>query len=152
LTDVLLNFRAALLAIAPLAERVGIPWKRPDAYDEWDTIATSLFESLIVRIVRWSVPEELQGELRIPPYDLLLESYRDMATIEVTHPALGRGRWMFHAFATVENPFDAVEVRQLSDHGDPVSNELGICPVAGATFVVRIVRAGASTLIEEVIV
>lgn len=137
-TSVLLNFRHALLALVSIVERVGIPWKRPDAYDEWDSIASVLFENLVVKVLRWSLLEDDQGELQLPAYDLLLPTYTDMSTLEVVHPSLQPGRWLFHAFGTESEPFDLVEVRPLAVDGSVLSEELRTCPIDGAVFRFRI--------------
>lgn len=137
-TTVLLNFRGALLALVPMVERVGIPWKRPDAYDEWDAIASALFEKLVVEVLRWSLPEDEQKDFQLPAYDLLLPRYVGMGTLEVVHPSLQRGRWLFHAFGTESKPFDLVEVRSLSVDGSPLSEELKTCPIDEVVFRLRI--------------
>ena len=66
IASVLLNFRTALLAIVPAVERAGISWKRPDAYDEWDAIATTVFDKLVIEVLRWSLPEEERESFRGP--------------------------------------------------------------------------------------
>lgn len=74
---------------------------------------------------------------RLPEYDLLLSNYAGLATLEVVHPSLQPGRWVFHAFGTDNDPFDVVEVRSLSADGRPASEGLKACPVEEATFVLR---------------
>lgn len=136
--DVLLNFRSALCALVPFAEHVGISWKRPDAYDEWDTLATTLFDQLVVSVLTWSLPRSGQAGFRLPAYDLLAESYEGLSTLEVTHPSLQEGRWLFHAFGCKDGPFDIVEVRELTEEGLPFGDDLKICPVEGASFTLRL--------------
>ena len=148
-TAILLNFRAALLALASIAERVGIAWKRPDAYDEWDTIAGTLFDKLVVDVLRWSLPETSQKHFRLPLYDSLLPTYGDLGTVEVVHPSLPLGRWLFHAFGTGSEPFDVIEVRLISDDGVPLSKALETCRIDGAEFLLRLgPRAGVIEKIE----
>jgi hypothetical protein len=137
-TSVLLNFRVALLTLVPIVERVGIPWKRPEAYDEWDSIVSVLFENLVVKILRWSLPENDQRGMQLPAYDLLLPTYADLSTLEVVHPSLQPGRWLFHAFGTESEAFDLVEVRPLAVDGSLLSGELKKCPIDGAVFRFRI--------------
>lgn len=149
-TDVLLNFRSALLALLPAVERVGIPWKRPDAYDEWDDIATALFENLVVQVLQGALPDGAQEQLRLPSYDLLLESYTDLSTIDVIHTTLKPGRWIFHAFGTVSSPFDVVEVRQVSAAGEPLTREPQTCPIAHIQFVLNLLQNGNSVFVDEI--
>lgn len=137
-TSILLNFRAALFALVPVVKRVGIAWKRPDAYDEWDTIAATLFDKLVVEVIRWSLPEETQECFRLPLYDLLLPVYASTSTLEVFHSSLPPGRWLFHAFGSNREPFDVVEVRSLSKDGRPLAEELETCLLDGAEFHLRL--------------
>jgi len=140
-TDVLLgNFRAALVALVPMVECAGIAWKRPEAYDEWDAIAGTLFAQLVVEVLRWSLPAEARQGFQLPTYDLLLPSYTGLSWIEVTHPSLGTGCWVFHAFGTETQPFDVVEVRGVTVHGQPLSESYETCPVDGAGFDLRLNR------------
>lgn len=143
---VLANFREALRAVVPMMEGAGIPWKRPDAYDEWDSVATALFESLVVSVLRESLSENDWHDFKIPDYDLLLDSYRGMSTLEVEHSSLGAGRWVFHAFGTKETPFDSVEVRGVSIEGIPLDENLAQCPVERARFSLRLEGRGTSGL------
>ena len=137
-TSVLLNFREGLFVLVPVLERIGIAWKRPDAYDDWDAIATTLFDKLVVEVIRWSLPDEAKENFRLPTYDLLLPTYSSVSTLEVSHPLLPPGRWLFHAFGTRSEPFDLVEVRSLSKDGRPITEELETCPVDGAEFRLRL--------------
>lgn len=144
---IVLNFRSALLAIVPVFDRVGIAWKRPTAYDEWDTIASTLFQTLVVDVFGWSLRGTTEEDLRMPRYDLLLSSYAGLCVLEVIHPSLSEGRWLFHAFGTASEPFDLVEVRRLSDDGRPLSTSFETCPVSDARFGLRM--ESSATLIEE---
>jgi hypothetical protein len=150
-TDMLLNFRQALLAILPAVERVGIPWRRPDSYDDWDAIASAMFNALVVEVFRWHVRSSSNGLFRMPGYDLLLESYTGFCVLEVSHPALQGGRHLFHSFGTCDNPFDMIEVRRISETGDPFDQELTQCSVEGATFRLRLdPLSNAGETIEEI--
>lgn len=147
-TSVLLNFRAALAALVPVVERVGMAWKRPEAYDEWDAIAMTLFDKLVVEVLRSSLDEGVQEGFQLPPYDLSLSTYARVSTLEVIHSSLPQGRWLFHAFGTDREPFDVVEVRPLSEDGRLLAEVFEICPLAGAEFRLRLSRG--SDLIEEI--
>jgi hypothetical protein len=75
---------------------------------------------------------------RVPSYDLRLASYEGFSTLEVTHPSLPEGRWLFHAFGTEVEPFDLVEVRKVTEEGLPLVEDLDTCPVEGANFRLRL--------------
>ena len=138
ITTLLQNFRAALVVLVPRLEKVGIAWQRPDAYDEWDDIARTLFERLVVDVLRWDQPETLRQRFRLPSYDLLLQTYSGLAALEVVHPSLPQGRWQFHAFGTVAEPLDVIEVLQIDEDGRLRSNELTKCPMEGSAFYLRL--------------
>lgn len=149
--DVLLNFRQALLSTLPAVEKVGVPWRRPDSYDEWDAVATALYNGLVIEVIRYSLRHELQQLFSMPQYDLLLESYAGLCVVEVSHPALQPGRYVFHAFGTSETPFDIVELRRVSDAGDPCESDLTSCPVEKVRFWVKLDQSlNDENMIEEV--
>lgn len=145
LTTIMLNFRASLIAVVPMAEQVRIAWRRPDSYDEWDAIASALFDQLVLEVIRFSLPEESREVFRLPSYDLCLESYESVSTLEVVHPSLDPGRWLFHAFGTEREPFDKIELRLLSEDGSLLSENIETCSVQEAGFRLRL----GSHLVEE---
>jgi len=132
--QILENFRLALGEVAQRAQNVGIPWRRPEAYDEWDQVASALFVNLVCVPLRWSLPVEEQDEFRIPPYDLIVEWPPNQWLIEVVHGELPRGRWMFHAFGSRGSPFDLVEVRQAPSETNPSGSEIVECSLPGCGF------------------
>jgi hypothetical protein len=143
-TELICNFRAGLLGLLPSIERVGIPWKRPDAYDEWDNLAAAVYHALIVEPLRSSLPESEQEHFRLPEYDLLLSSYSGRSVIEILPPGSGRAIRVFHAFGTAEAPFDLVEWRTVLLDGTPGSDSLESGPVEGARFALRMYTGGRS--------
>ncbi|MBN1344626.1 MAG: hypothetical protein JXQ73_18185 [Phycisphaerae bacterium] len=143
-TDLVMNLHAALRALVPCVERVGLPWKRPDAYDEWDNIAAALYQALVVEPLRFSLPERERDRFSLPAYDLLLPSYADKSIIEVL-PAESDGRiGAFHALGTLEAPFDVVEWRAVNRTGLPESERLETIPLESARFALRLNANGIS--------
>jgi hypothetical protein len=110
--DVLLNFRAALAALVPMAERAGIGWRRMDAYDQWDDIAGNLFLGLVEEPLRQMFPESERERFALPSYDLLVDRYESVGFIEVLLLGDPRTR-VFHAFETEDTPFDICESRLI---------------------------------------
>ena len=74
--EVLLNFREALNAMVPMAERAGIGWRRIDAYDQWDNIAASLFSGLVEAPLSHLFVEAERERFALPAYDLLVSEMR----------------------------------------------------------------------------
>jgi hypothetical protein len=131
---ILQNFRQALSAVAPHFQRVEIPWQRPAAYDEWDSVASALFRALVVEVLREN-PESFDRDgLALPDYDLLVDDYSKYTVLIVENPLLSAGRHVFHAFGTASQPFDLVETRRVSEEGKPLTSQLEACPVGGSRF------------------
>lgn len=152
ITRLLLNFRDALIAVVPMVEKVGMPWKRPDGYDEWDAIATALFDNLVKEIILQSLSDEERQDVTVAEYDLLQQDYAGASIIEVVHPSFVGARWRFHAFATMDNPFDLIEVQPWVGENQPSFDELITCPVSEAQFLLRLVKLGGSDeAVDEIV-
>jgi hypothetical protein len=111
--EILFNFRAALAALVPMAERAGIGWRRRDAYDQWDNIAGSLFSGLVEEPLRQLFPASERERFALPAYDLLVERCESPAVVEVLVLGDPRAR-LFHAFETEDTPFDTCESRLMA--------------------------------------
>ena len=126
------NSRSALVGVLPAVQKVDIPWRRGEAYDEWDSIASVLFNSLVQEPIRWSLEERHRSSLRILPYDCIVDNAGPFSFIRL----IGNhdfGGFVFHSFQTSENPFDVVMYRTLDSRGAFVS-EIGSIPVVDAHF------------------
>jgi hypothetical protein len=145
-TELIKNFQAALVGLVPVAERLGIPWRRPDAYDEWDSLATAAYTCLVVTPCRWSLPATEQKGFRLPPYDLLLESYAGYNLIEVGSDSTPDVIHVFHALGTTHQPFDTIEWRSVDASGHPISGELGTCPLHEVRLSLRATAADGNLL------
>lgn len=132
--EVVLNFRQALVAVVPFFRRAAIPWQRPDAYDEWDEVASALFRALVVEVLRVRPQAQADAELVLPSYDVLADDYSRVNVFVVENSAIPEGRCIFHGFATKSSVFDLVEVRRISEDGRPIGSDLQTCPVEGSAF------------------
>ena len=145
------NFRAGLIGLLPSVERVGIPWRRPDAYDDWDDMATAVYHGLVVEPIRWGIPEIDPEVFRLADYDLLLPSYAGVSVIEVLPPDPAGALRIFHALGTIREPFDTVEWRSVSPEGNPQSETLGTSSVESLELRLRLVGpGGAISLLDEI--
>jgi hypothetical protein len=138
ITEVLLNFRAALVAVLPMVEALGIPWKRGDAYDEWDELVSCMYEQLVANLVSALDASNGGAPARLAAYDMMLPDYRQYAIIEVESDELGPGRWVFHGFGTDKTPFDLIEARELTTDGSPCGEALRTCPLIGSRLSLRL--------------
>ena len=148
-SEIVENYRSALIAVLPSVEYAGIPWRRPDSYDEWDAIASVLYESLVVAPLRWGLEEQEQHCFEMPKYDLLLESYAGLSWIEVLGPT--PDKHMFHAFGTAREPFDIVEIRSVGESGHPEKEGLQFIPLSDVSFRLRHrTTTGRIELLDEI--
>lgn len=141
----ILNFRRALLGVLPSVEAAEIPWRRPDSYDEWDQVATALYDSLVISVLRWEFPEPVWDELNVPPYDMLLHDYGHYSMIEVL-PTDGTMCRVFHALGTENEPFDTVEFRVVAADGRPISPGIETLPLKATEFRLKLTPAFAESL------
>lgn len=132
-----MNFRDALAGLVPAFDRAGIPWKRPDAYDDWDAVASALFSALVQEVLRAELPEAFRDAFALAEYDLLLPNYRDKSTIELAHTDGRDGRRIFHAFGSDAAPFDTIEYCRVSDVGDLLSDTLERAPLGSVSLRLR---------------
>jgi len=149
ITELVMNFRAGLLGLVPCFEQVGIPWKRPEAYDEWDNCAAAVFQALVVEPLRSTLPETEQEGFGLPGYDMLLLTYAGLRVIELMPARPDRAIRVFHALGTASRPFDVVEVRTVYQDGVPQSDELETVLLEDARFAMRVCANSSSAQVVE---
>jgi hypothetical protein len=151
ITELIANFRGALLGLVPSVERVGMPWRRPDAYDDWDEMVTAIYNGLVVEPIRWGLSEIDPEAFRIADYDMLLPSYAGVSVIEVLPLDPTGNLRVFHALGTTREPFDMVEWRSVSFEGIPQSEALAMSPADEIELRLRFVGPGGTiSLLDEI--
>ncbi len=148
-TELVVNFRTGLLGLLPAVERVEMPWRPSDAYDEWDDLAQAVYEALVVWPLRWTLPEDQHRLFRMPRYNLLLATYAGLSLIEVVTPNSSGAIQVFHALGTGDAPFDTVVWRPVGPTGSPLSDALESIPLDGTRFALRVYANGSSTKVVE---
>src|SRR5512143_2384891 len=88
-SDLLGLFRDALVALVPIAERARIRWRDGEAYDDWDAIASAIFDNLVVRSLNYS--DALPQPTQFAGYDTVLPSYRNVTFLSVAGPDIPPG-------------------------------------------------------------
>lgn len=82
IADLLRHFQASLRTMAPLAEDAKIPWREAEAYDEWDEIASAMYDVFVARPI--AADTSISAQARpLAPYDLRLESYKQNSVIAI---------------------------------------------------------------------
>jgi|GEM_PF-2265110 len=150
-TELIRNFREGLLGLLPVVERVRMPWRPLDAYDEWDELAQAVYEALVVWPLRWTLAESEHEHFEMPEYNLLIPTYTGKSLIEVIPAQPDGSIRVFHALGTSKAPFDVVEWRDVGPTGAPASDVLGTTSLEEARFVLRYAGNGfPGRRVEEV--
>ena len=151
ITDIIMNFRSGLRGLIPFFEEMGIPWKRPDAYDEWDNTASAIYQALVIEPLRSRLAESGQNDFDLPEYDLLLPDYSGKSIIELLPKNSENLMRVFHSFGTDSAPLDIVEYRIIGGTGLPHVDTLESTPLSDVKFGLRLYGDGFSAdVIEEV--
>jgi hypothetical protein len=134
----------AFRALVPVVERAHIPWKQPDAYDDWDEICRAVYRSIVIRSVECA--GDVEPFMPLLDYDVRVRSYAGNSFIAEQ----GEGRaTAFVCFETLNSPFDQCLFAEL----DEAFNVVGLKRVAAADtqFVFCCRRADAGTIgyVEE---
>src|SRR3954466_740972 len=93
--QLLLVFRDALRALVPHVEKVRIEWRDGSAYDDWDAIAQTLYERMVVSSLLWAMPENERERSQFPDYNMTYSSYGGKTVIAVNHGSTNE-RLVFH--------------------------------------------------------
>ena len=131
--QLLLEFRDALRALVPHVEKVRIEWRDHSAYDDWDEIAQTLYDKIVVSSLLWALPEEERERCQLPDYNMTYSSYAGKTVITVNHDST-TARLVFHSFATEKDPFDKVRVCRVDAVGQALASELVLLDADAATF------------------
>lgn len=142
-SQLLSDFRDALVALVPIAERTRIAWRKPQAYDDWEGIEAALFHSIVASPfennaegVRWA---------SLAPYDFVVETYASNSFVGLAgtpHHAA------FLCLDTQDFPFDTC-VAAVLDHEGRVTGEVRV-PFDAAQFVFAARQEGSISLLSEI--
>lgn len=106
--ELLAGVRRAFGALVPIAESLGVRWREPDNYVDWDAIARGVFEGLALAAIRSSVGWE--GSFVLAEYDKRVADYADLSYVAVE---LRGGHLPLVCLATTTHPFDTCLVAEL---------------------------------------
>ena len=114
ITEFITSFRQALCAIVPIAEGIGITWKEPDNYDEWDFSAKGLYEGFVLVGVRSSNEGSEAGLLPLVRYDERISDYSQRSYVAAS--------WQNEicpviCLETASVPFDMCLLAKLDENG-----------------------------------
>ena len=111
-------FRAALIALVPIADRAHMSWREPSNYDDWDSISAAIYNSVVLQSLENSSERDKYDV--VPPYDHRTEcfSYNSFLTAK-DDP----GACAFICFETNSSPFDTCLFGRLNESSLVVSFE-----------------------------
>lgn len=111
------NFRSAMVAMLPVAERVKLNWRDDNPHPDWERLAESLFDALVRGPIN-GARSRSSRELPLARYDIDRNDYAEVSWI-----AVGAASWNY-AFVRLlsrATPFDTFQVVEV----DPVTNTAG---------------------------
>ena len=134
-TSLLLLYRDALRALVPFFDQLGLPWREPDAYDEWDELASLLYRHFVVgSLLETSVVEDRET-IKVAEYDIVQQSYAGMSYVSVIPLGEPKDRCrVFHSFATDVNPLDRIRFLRINNEGMVLRQDLESCSIDRAAF------------------
>lgn len=103
ITELLDVLRSGLAALVPVVERLSIPWTDGDAYDDWDTIASTLYDQLVVNTAKNAM--EVAQAISFAEYDMVYSSYQGLAHFEVISKETCETLGVFVGFAGIDRDF-----------------------------------------------
>ena len=99
--ELVLLFSDAMRVLIPIAERAHMPWKEPDAYDDWDHICEAIYRSMVISSIEHA--DEIGKFMPILDYDRRTSSYEKNSFIG---DAKSKEKEAFLCFETETAPFD----------------------------------------------
>lgn len=142
------NFQSSLVGIVPAFEAVDMPWRSPEAYDEWDGVSEELYKALVADVIRWGI-DPANGRVVLPKYDFAYESYEAMSFIAVN--PLASKYHAFQSFGTDKKPMDLVSVCQVDQYGKRASDDSAFIKIEDAMFGLLLrTDNGELVLVEEI--
>ncbi len=117
ITDLIENFRQALVSMVPCIEKINLSWTGNETYDQWDHITSVLYENLVKFPVSWGLIEEQELKLEIPDYDMSYEDYSGFSFIALLPERhVESAYYVFHSFVTRKKAFDTVRIIKIDDN------------------------------------
>ena len=114
LRALLVGARRAFCSLVPIADDLGVRWREPENYLEWDAVARGVFEGFVLSAIRSS-----RGWTDCAPlleYDKRVSHYSQFSYVGV---ALRQDFYPLICFETSVDPFDTC---LLADLGRPLNH------------------------------
>ncbi len=145
--DLVSNFRDALLALTPIADRAMLNYRDLNPHDDWEALAERVFDTFVrqpIEADRLSQP----GDLPVGRYDFDLSDYSRLSWLTTAPDAPYESA--FIRLLAGDGSFDTVQIVDI----DPASHQAGewrSVPVTEVTFALyRRDREGTGTVVYRV--
>lgn len=125
-TNLMHNFRSALLALLPSIEKSGITWQRLDEFDVFDGICESLFELLVLPKIETFMLNKHHFIPSMPKYGLFYKDYSKNSYIEVLPNKVESSGaiYTFVLFKSKTAPFDTVLCNLIDQKGNVIKRDI----------------------------
>lgn len=125
--QLLLIVRDAYVALVPTLEKARIPWANEHAYDDWDRIADSIYNSVAINAILHS--SECARASNIVRYSYAHEDYSGLSFFLITD-ADTSSSLAFVNFFTKVSPFDHFNCRIIDQDYRSTSNLIRMLPLS----------------------
>lgn len=142
----LANLRDALSALVPVAERARISWREGEAYDDWDDLASCVYDVLVSRTIAADVGAGREA-LPLAPYDMRLPSYAEHSAIAARTD--DGSVLLFNRLLAGEGDFAAAEAVSASLDGRLLEAGPAVLPIDSVSWLLLWRRRDASTEFRE---
>ncbi len=122
MAELIVIFRASLIALIPVAERARITWQGAEVYDPWETIERALFASIVGSIIENARPSPF---CPLPKYGITHRGYADLSFIIDSTARLRGERLMFIEPTTLRYRFDTMCFLELGADFVPNGQTVG---------------------------
>lgn len=109
--ELLLNYKGALQSLIPWLEKSNIPYWEGEAYDEWDTITSTLYEAIVINSINYS--DELKDKNPFPKYDFQYQDYNNLNFILCENP-IGKSEFLVFVSFSTEDNFEMINTCRIA--------------------------------------
>ena len=124
-----------------------MPWREPNAYDDWDRICCAIYQSIVIDSIENA--EQIGASAPVASYDKRIASYKNSSFI--CNSALS-GKSAFVAFETKDLPFDQSLFALLDDNFAVVEHDRMPTEEVRFIFCTRNLEAGSSDFHDAITV
>ena len=132
--EIISNFRAALMAMLPVLEKANIPWRNVGMYDDFDGIAESLFEWMVLHKLENNAIEQFDTVPELAKYGYIYKNYSKKSFIQVIiEKDETFDLYVFNFISTKDTPFDTMICNIIDFDGNLKDQDVEV-PFEGAKF------------------